>query len=243
MFRTIIGFCIFIFSTAGLADCEVDNSVLGAAYRVTHQSGTTAPVIYRMHLWRNGQQVAHQYPGTQITEIWERVSNGMLRLERHFDAYQRGIEYQPLEINKGKGVKDWTQKNQLISERLKDSLQLQMSSGEGCQRVEHYALNDNGSTIHLAWLPALKLVKHYRVASDMANLTWELENTVQDSLQVQQAFATRAAYQTTDYTDIGDNESDPFLLKMINLGFVEHGSSGFYNTEGHAIEGGHAHTH
>ena len=48
-------------------------------------------------------------------------------------------------------------------------------------------------------------------------------------------------YQTTDYADIGDSESDPFLRKMINLGFVEHGSSGMYDAQGNDIGGEHHH--
>jgi len=59
--------------------------------------------------------------------------------------------------------------------------------------------------------------------------------------QIQQQFALWDAYQTTDYADIGDNEGDPFLAKMINLGFIEHGASGFYDANGKALGGGHSH--
>ena len=59
--------------------------------------------------------------------------------------------------------------------------------------------------------------------------------------KVQVEFAKWDNYQTTDYADIGDNESDPFLAKMINLGFVEHGASGFYHADGSPIEQLHAH--
>ena len=56
-------------------------------------------------------------------------------------------------------------------------------------------------------------------------------------------FAEWYNYQTTDYAYIGDNENDPFLAKMINQGFVEHGASGFYDAQGNQLQGSHKHHH
>ena len=54
-------------------------------------------------------------------------------------------------------------------------------------------------------------------------------------------FALWQQYELTDYADIGDNESDPFLAKMINLGFIQDTHPGFYNSQGQAIGGRHQH--
>ena len=43
------------------------------------------------------------------------------------------------------------------------------------------------------------------------------------------------SYGTTDYTNIGDNESDPFLISMINLGFIEDHAHGFYDSKGNIM--------
>ncbi len=45
----------------------------------------------------------------------------------------------------------------------------------------------------------------------------------------------------TDYSDVGDNESDPFVRKMINMGFVSLGTLGVYNLNGQVIDGVHGH--
>ena len=58
---------------------------------------------------------------------------------------------------------------------------------------------------------------------------------------IKQKFAVWDRYQTTDYADVGDNESDPMLAKMIKLGFISHGASGFYHADGTQIESGHHH--
>ncbi len=70
---------------------------------------------------------------------------------------------------------------------------------------------------------------------------WRRLEIVSDPATVQAAFDRRASYLSTDYADIGDNESDPFLLRMINLGFIEHGGSGFYDADGHDMGAAHAH--
>ncbi len=47
----------------------------------------------------------------------------------------------------------------------------------------------------------------------------------------------------TDCADIGDNESDPFLLKMINQVDIEHGSAGFYDSKRMSLDASHSHQH
>jgi len=66
---------------------------------------------------------------------------------------------------------------------------------------------------------------------------------VTEPKKIEEFFRIRGSYQTTDYADIGDNESDPFLLKMMNLGFIKHGASGFYDAQGHALKKRHNHHH
>lgn len=240
MFRLICMIMGFSIGQLALAECTIDQDRIGAHYTVTTktQHGEQQGQI---NLWRNGNQVAHEYSDSRITEIWEQLNNGMLRMERHFDQHQRGIEYAPNEINHGKGERDWGLKYQLISDKLIKQMQTTGSSGEACDKVQHFVLAQAGRHIQLAWLPEQRLVKTYREQSADKEIVWQLTDVIQSKKQVAQVFTIRSHFYTTDYTDIGDNESDPFLLKMINLGHVEHGASGFYDAHGHALEGQHRH--
>ncbi|WP_352289120.1 hypothetical protein, partial [Psychrobacter sp. GW64-MNA-CIBAN-0177] len=89
----------------------------------------------------------------------------------------------------------------------------------------------------LALFTQLKLVKTLRVSNKKSQVSTLLSlNNVSSNEQVIVAqFAKWDNFQTTDYADIGDNENDPFLAKMINLGFIEHSATGFYNQQGQAI--------
>jgi hypothetical protein len=102
-------------------------------------------------------------------------------------------------------------------------------------------LKKGETSISLEWLTHLRLVKTYSEVSSSGKATWTLEGMVSEADEVRKHFATRAGYQTTDYADIGDNESDPFFLKMMNLGFVDHGASGFYDHHGRTLAGQYPH--
>jgi hypothetical protein len=93
--------------------------------------------------------------------------------------------------------------------------------------------------IVLKWLPELQLVSFFSSTRGDIKETWQLTSQQYDQPAIELFFTQLSQYQSTDYADIGDDHTDPFLAKMINLGFVEHGASGFYNTDGQPIEGGH----
>ncbi len=222
--------------------CDLDPAHVGAKYEITTQTTHPQKSSERvMYLWRNDKEVAHQYPQEEITEIWNLVRDGRIRPIRYFEGEKRGIEYQPEDINKGKGDRNWPGKFQLISEQQKDKMTLVSSEGQGCDRVETYEFKNGKAQIRLSWLPALKLVQAYSVQRQHQLLQWQLTDVFDNQTRIQALFQSYKDYQLTDYADIGDNENDPFLLKLINLGFVSHGASGFYDEHGNPLEDGHPH--
>ena len=233
---------LFIFSalasTSALAQqCDIDAAQLKADYKITNQHKSQHST-QSLTLWRNNQQVAHQ--SETLTELWQQLSNNQLRPIRYFNAEQRGIEYQPSEV---RGVQNWSAKSQLVDNHLIAKMTLVSSQGEGCNEVKNYVLNKGDKQFKLAFFPQAKLVKTFSVTnkkSDTQTLL-SLNDVNSDTPAIKAQFAKWDNFQTTDYADIGDNESDPFLAKMINLGFVEHGATGFYDTNGKTLKGSHHH--
>ena len=70
---------------------------------------------------------------------------------------------------------------------------------------------------------------------------WQQQSLSHEQADINAFFASRYGYQTTDYADIGDDHTDPFLTNMVHQGFIEAGASGFYNASGEALEGSHLH--
>ncbi|WP_193050021.1 hypothetical protein [Pseudoalteromonas undina] len=232
-----------LFSASSFAEqCDINPQVLKATYTIINK----APQALKnnkensqtLTLWRNEQQVAHQ--SQVITELWQHTSNNQIRPIRYFNAQQRGIEYQPSEVQ---GVQNWSAKVQLVDNHLIEKMILVSTEGEGCNEIKNYSLEENNSQYNLAFFTHSKLVKTFSISNlaNKASTSLSLDAVQNDTPAIKAQFAKWDNFQTTDYADIGDNESDPFLAKMINLGFIEHGATGFYNPQGEAIQGGHHH--
>ena len=217
---------------------------LGAKYKLTQTHSAPASEKSRlMNLWRMQGLVAHVYPQQEITEVWNQVKDGRIRPVRYFDHDKRAIEYAPGDLNRGKGDRNWDGKYQMISADLLLSMTTISESGTGCLRQVNYQRQSNGETLQLTWLPELKLVKYFQQTRGDESVRWQLLEMVSDQNKISQQFTSREKYTSTDYADIGDNETDPFFRKMINLGFVSHGASGFYDAAGNALDGDHGDHH
>lgn len=229
-----------LMSPLAVADqCNMNTGFTQANYKVT-----TDTITKKQHtestfiLWRTPHQVAKQNP--QFIELWQELRNQQIRPIRYFQEAQRGIEYQPSEVQ---GKQDWSSKYQLVSDKLLASMTHQKSTGGGCELTEYYTKQQGESKIELSWLANQKLLKSIRISTPGYSREIVLTASNHNQQEVQAQFAKWDSYQTTDYADIGDNESDPFLAKMINQGFVEHGASGFYDAQGNQLQGSHKHHH
>lgn len=221
--------------------CDTQASVLKAQYNidVSYQGETQKSVS--MILWRDDNKVAHQYPQTQITESWTLVRNTLIKPTRFFDAHQRAIEYQPGESVHGHVESDWPYRNQLVSDNFLSELTKTSESGSGCDLIQTFVKKSDDGNISIIWQPALKLLRSFTVSQGEREKHWELTSVSHNSVMIDAFFEQRMDYKSTDYADIGDDHTDPFLTKMVNQGFIEAGASGFYNQHGQALDGDHNH--
>lgn len=222
--------------------CQANEELLGAHYQLEHSQVNDAQREQfnqksLISLWRKNQKVL-SINGEQST-TWFKSGKGLVQKTTHFDHFKRSIEYQAKPMSDDR----WQQIWQFISDSKKQSLKLIRSELVGCYQQEVYQWHNEAANLQgrLLWNASLKLVTELTIIQGAQQSHWQLDKIEQDADVVEAKFAQRSNYQTTDFADIGDNESDPFLIKMINLGFIEHGSSGIYNTKGEnmAIEHNH----
>lgn len=225
--------------------CQTNEGLLGAHYRLVNSQVNTAQneplkrdkAIKLSSLWRKNQKVL-SVSGEQST-TWFKLSNGSVKKTANFDHFKRSIEYQAKPMSDDR----WQQIRQLISNSNKKSLKLLGSQLKGCYQQESYQWENDKLDLQgkLLWNTDLKLITELTIKQGGRQSHLQLEKIEQDEKVIEAAFAQRSEYQATDFADIGDNESDPFLIKMINLGFIEHGSSGIYNTQGENVANEHNH--
>lgn len=199
------------------SECPDDYKNLSANYEITETDTQGVTKSIYLNLWRKGNQLAHQHPQRKVTEHWSLLSNNKITTAHYFDSHQRGIEYQPGELL-GK-QKNWQSKYQIVPDSLINKMQLIQRAGQDCQQTETYQLQEGDMKYNLVWLPQRHLLQSYSLQSAETTISWTLTNINADINKITAFFRQRDQYQMTDYADIGDNESDPFLLSMINLGF------------------------
>ena len=222
--------------------CAVDPEMVGATYRISfvrEGSALKTKNNAMFSLWRRPNQVAHEHYNKSVTEVWSRSLDGRMKIERYFDAHERAIEYYPSDLpNNGETIQ-WEKKSQLISNGRLAAMTLVETTGEGCEKTQRYTETVDGMEIILDWMPELKIIAGQTINKSGGVEQWDLLNWTADPADIDAEFDDRVLYQATDFADIGDNESDPFLLNMINLGFIEHGASGFYTSDGQLMVGNH----
>ncbi len=219
----IIVLLFFLFSPMAIANCNLNKNASALHYSVVYLNKERKIKSEQLVvLWRRDKQVAIQNVTTKITELWELTTNNRLRLVKYFDDYQRGIEYQPGEVNHGQGENDWSLKQQLVSNSLINNMSVDSSLEDDCGVRQNLSLAEEHDSIKLTWAPDRSLMLDMEVKNGDGASTWTLQKTETDQSLIKDYFASLLGYQTNDYIDIGDNESDPFLLKMIKLGFVDH---------------------
>ena len=202
---------------------------------------------YSMIYWRSNNKVAYQYPERKITEFWQLEINRQLSFSRLFDAYQRGIEYEPGDLKMlGQGKQRWEFKRNLLSPKMLAGKikATELKTVNQCRRVQ-YQGSIGGDLITLIWNPDLELVLEASIvrAKTRKKMSYKLTG-LQNSKAVQQRFNQLANYDMMDFSDIGDNEADPFISKMIRLGFIEHFDTNILNERGERISPyGSSHSH
>ena len=170
-------------------------------------------------LWRTSQTVALQHPLKSLTQQRTRTNNRRLTRIQFFDNQSQAMKFTNQSSRK---ISNENRKNKfkILSNNLISKLNLINTQGSACELLEYYQLEENGVIYQLSWLPNKNLVSRYRVSSASMSKEWVLQSVDYNFNTVSDFFSVRDQYINTDFADIGDNESDPVLSKLIHLGFA-----------------------
>lgn len=263
--------CLLLASNSAIASeskqtnalaCEPSESPLIATYQIEAVSkantGGMDQSSRTLTLWREGgtnNRVAHSFEELNQSELWSRTSNGFIRVVKHFDEYQRAIEYEPVDIGSLRASQGWYNKYYLLSPKVLSDVRSSLANdtiGSDCLFEFTDATGSTDTDLDISWnvkyqLPQRVLLQPKSTVLDALNtmpiITWKLISVDTNETRINDQFAIWDSHKSTDFVDIGDNENDPFLRSMIALGFLSHGASGFYDNGGSQLGYGHGHLH
>ncbi|WP_394200208.1 hypothetical protein [Shewanella waksmanii] len=203
-----------------------------ATYHVKRANGETHQLV----LTRLGNTIRYQN-SDNIFEQWTQQGE----FSRFFVKEQRSVTYTVGDLRSLHRVPNIEQKFHLIAPASLEQLQQQSASAHPCFELTQY----NSTQTHqlaVTWMEALQLPHTFSYQSGQQQVQFSLQQI--SSISAEAFNAKVSKFSDIDFADIGDSESDPFIAKMINQGFIEHGSSGFYHSDGHSMGGsGHSHSH
>ncbi|MCL1093543.1 hypothetical protein [Shewanella kaireitica] len=208
----------------------IDASHLSARYAVSNSHGDSREVT----LIRNKQQLIYQH-NPQSFELWD--SRG--EYVRYFPNERRSVSYRKGDLLSLNMHFNFEQLNHLISPASIEGLQQRPTSKtnqlDSCI-TQRYSGEQSGQKLVVSWIDKLELPHSFVVSNANGSMQYQLLELT--SFSNNEFSALISGYQDIDFADVGDNESDPFIAKMIHQGFIQHGSSGFYDSEGNKLSGG-----
>lgn len=167
---------------------------------------------------RTNNKLIYHYSKLYITDIWWLDEFSEIHLKKAFLSFKRAIEYEPVEI-KMLVRQRWQKLNHLFNPNLLAKLKKTKQTQHACLNISHYQGRIGQTMIHIKWLDQLKLPLSYSMSNQMGRKQYQMQSLKPIATTLLDAIDT---FDSTDFADIGDNESDPFLARMINLGFIHH---------------------
>jgi len=216
---------------ANTSGCQLnDTTNFKASYTFQTPQGEN-----QLNYYRAPKQSAFEYKAQGVTEVWHKTANDKAYLIRGFDADKRSIEYEVIDLKMENQNSAWQKKKNIMNPESFDFDKVVIEEKAGC-KLAHYAKSDDDREITMVWnqskdiLVDLEVKQKGKVAYHYALSKIETLDKSNNHL------AEVLAYDRTDFADIGDNESDPFFRKMINLGFVSHHEVNIINAKGQQVE-------
>jgi len=211
------------------SECKASSALLSAYYDFNHKTLSSSQDstkvsnkvsnkienTHKFELHRNNNSVIQRNNSQGVDDIWS-LNGTRLSLNRAFEQYKHTIEYQSNEL---RFKPRWQDISQLVVTPELDEMQLVAEKKSGCLLEQHYTLKTQQSEYQLVWLPKLKLVKFFELKNASSTQQWALTDYQTNAEKITSLFNKYDSYQSTDYADVGDNESIPFLAAMINQGF------------------------
>lgn len=201
-----------------------DINPVKATYSVTQYQQDKVVGSYPLVIYRNHDHIIYDYPQGKVADMWYLEPNDQLSLSRYFAQEKRAIDYDSSDLKNIGNSERWDKLYQLIDISHNQPLS---HTDQGCMSVDEY--KDDHKTVH--FLTTYKLPKSITFSHNDSKRVYTLDD-IQTSDEITAKIQQFNDYEAMDYADIGDNEADPFINKMITMGFIEH-------TEHHYSQGAH----
>ncbi|HEX7762400.1 MAG TPA: hypothetical protein VF433_02135 [Cellvibrio sp.] len=190
---------------------------------VTTTSGST--VVKRAKLVRSVGVIEWFYLANNTGERWIKTTNDLWFYSKIFHTDRQIIEYSPVDLNL-LGIHQQWQAFAINPDILHALTPIRHAPDfHGWQSVL-YAGEVNGVIYEILWLPQVSLAARVTaIQGKQKTMTEAARLHVNENAPISLSDTSR--YRTIEYTDLGDMERDPFVLKIQHELLDHHGHSHF----------------
>lgn len=178
----------------------------------THAGTATADAHWR--LLRESGRVELLHLNSNTSEIWNETSNDLWFYQKVFHNDQQVIEYSPVDLNVLGMQPQWLSLALAINPKVLSA----MGSGKPGKplygwKTEKYKGQVKGATYEILWLPELAIAARVKCTEGKAITVTEMQKPF---LMTESPWQTMdiSRYRFIDYSDLGDMERDPFVIKI-----------------------------
>jgi len=223
---------------AGITGCELpEDNNFKASYEFTTPKGQNSLNYYRLQGKRG-----FEYPQQGITEVWNKTLKNKAYLIRGFDNAKRSIEYEVIDLTMENKNSSWEKRNNIMSPDNFHFDKVVVKKDKRC-KIAQYTKNKENLQIKMLWNISKDMLISLEVKTK-GKVSYDYALTKIKAIKEKDNHISRVqAYNRTDFADIGDNESDPFFRKMINLGFIAHHEANIMDSNGHQLSLVSSHKH
>jgi hypothetical protein len=191
-----------------------------AAEFVTTISGDDSTVNSAL-IVRTASAVEWIYLTSNASELWTKTSNDLWFYSKVFHADRQVIEYSPVDINL-LGIHQQWQQLAINPDILHAAISTKPAADfRGWQSVI-YTGKVEGITYEVLWLPQLSIAARVIAKQGKQKTVTEIR-MLYINQQAPFTFSDITHYRTIEYTDLGDMERDPFVMKIQHELLDHHG--------------------
>ncbi|MDO9162323.1 MAG: hypothetical protein Q8N35_12355 [Methylococcaceae bacterium] len=179
---------------------------------------------YHWRFWRTSKRVETHNLQDNTGEIWTKSTDGKIAYERVFHDQKQVIEYTPGDLNAIGAVPDWSAIATLLNQSMIAGLVEDGREQVLGRPASHYQSNNADAPIEITWLDREQLPALIK-RNDKGHTISTRIIGIYPLAESPGPYQRSTNYRYTDFADIGDKESDPFIQSIQ-----------------HKIKGGHNHS-
>jgi len=172
------------------------------------------PQYYHWRFWRSARLIETHNLYDNSGEIWSLSADGKMGYEQVFHQQKQVIEYVPGDLNAIGLLLDWSSLATLLNPAMSASL---LANGREIvlgRSAVHYQSHHADPLLEILWLEYEQIPALIKRTESSKSITTRI-TALYPLAQSPWPYQRSGDYHHTDFADLGDKESDPFIQSIL----------------------------